>query len=449
MSYTSAPPMHRPALSDRTLGYLPTRAHPPRRSSPPALTVAEGERSLRRGEWRTLAILGIPSLALALATTVVTTYLPVRLHTGQASTTTIGLLIGTEGIIALFVPLIAGAWSDRLQRPLGGRLPFVLAAAPPLTVVLVLLGFVTSLGLAAILLALFFTAYFVAYEPYRALYPDLIDDAIAGRGQSTQALARGLGTFLALIGGGVLLALAKPVPFIVAAVIVAVALGSFGHVTARMGAPPSKDPGSRSIRDDLRAVRRLVRERRDIRHFLAANALWEASLGALKTFVVLYLTVGQGVSVATSSLIIGGVALLLLAASPISGKLADEHGRVKIMHWALLAYGVGLLIPFIVSDKAIIAIAVPFIAFGGGVVMTLPFAVLIGLMDEEHHGALSGLYSFSRGIGTAVGPILAGAAISVLSGPFSGTRGYQAIWGVCAATILLSLWPLRALRGVD
>lgn len=413
------------------------------------MSATAGERSLRRGEWRTLAVLGIPSLALALATTVVTTYLPVRLHTGRASTTTIGLLIGTEGLVALFVPLIAGAWSDRLQRPLGGRLPFVLGAAPALAVLLVLLGFVEALGAAAILVALFFAAYYAAYEPYRALYPDLVDDEIAGRGQSTQALARGVGTFLALVGGGVLLALAKPAPFIAAAVIVAGALAAFGYVTARMGAPRSKDPGSRSVREDLARVRKIVRERADIRHFLAANALWEASLGALKTFVVLYLTVGQGVSVATASLIIGGVALLLLAASPVSGKLADRHGRVRVMRWAIIAYGVGLLIPFAIAEPALIAVAVPFIAFGGGVVMTLPFAVLIGLMDDEQHGALSGLYSFSRGIGTAAGPIAAGAAISVSSDVFGATQGYQAVWGVCAAAILLSLWPLRALRGVD
>jgi hypothetical protein len=36
-----------------------------------------GERPLRRVEWRTLAVLGVPTFALALAITTVTTYLPV------------------------------------------------------------------------------------------------------------------------------------------------------------------------------------------------------------------------------------------------------------------------------------------------------------------------------------------------------------------------------------
>jgi hypothetical protein len=46
----------------------------------------------------------------------------------------------------------------------------VLAASPVLVLALALLGFVGSIGAAAIALAIFFGAYFVGYEPYRALY---------------------------------------------------------------------------------------------------------------------------------------------------------------------------------------------------------------------------------------------------------------------------------------
>jgi MFS family permease len=78
--------------------------------------------------------------------------------------------------------------------------------------------------------------------------------------------------------------------------------------------------------------------------------------------------------------------------------------------------------------------------------MTLPYAVLMPLMDDEEHGTLTGFYSLSRGVGTALGPLIAGAAISALSGAFTATKGYQAMWGVCAVAVLASLVPLRALR---
>ena len=67
------------------------------------------------------------------------------------------------------------------------------------------------------------------------------------------------------------------------------------------------------------------------------------------------------------------------------------------------------------------------------------------LMSDAEHGALTGFYSVSRGLGTAAGPLLAGAAIALTSDLFDRTQGYQAAWGVCAAAILLSLLPLSRL----
>ena len=60
------------------------------------------------------------------------------------------------------------------------------------------------------------------------------------------------------------------------------------------------------------------------------------------------------------------------------------------------------------------------------------YALLIPLMKDDDHGLTTGLYSVSRGVGTALGPLLAGIAIEVLNGGFfAGTEGYQAMWGVC------------------
>ena len=151
------------------------------------MTTSAPERRLTGSERRRLALLGLPTFALALAITVVSTYLPVVAKSFTNSTIAIGLLIGAEGLLALFLPLIAGTWSDRLRTGIGGRLPFVLAGVPVAAVALALLGFARSLPLAAGAVVVFFAGYFISYEPYRALYPDLLDDEVAGRAQSAQA----------------------------------------------------------------------------------------------------------------------------------------------------------------------------------------------------------------------------------------------------------------------
>lgn len=408
---------------------------------------SRGEKRLSGEERRVLALLSLPTLGLALATTVVTTYLPVVAEEFVSSTVVIGLIIGGEGLLALVLPLAVGSWSDRLRTPLGGRLPFLLGATPVLAAALIVLGLVGSLPAMAAAVFVFFAAYFVAYEPYRALYPDLVGEEVAGRSQSAQAMGRGAGTVLALVGGGLLLAIAQPVPFAVAAAVLLVSTGTFAHFLLRSRGVP--DQGRRpesELRDAAGELWRTISRRAVLRTFLAANALWELSLGALKTFVVLYITKGLGIGLSAAAGIIGGAAVFVLAGAAVSGKLGDRFGKRRVMAWALGVYGVGLLMPFLTQEPALLVPVIPFIAFGGGVVMALPYALLIPLMPDDERGALTGFYSFSRGLGTMLGPLLGGVAIEVGQGPLSGTEGYAAVWLVCSAAVLASLPLVHRMR---
>lgn len=415
--------------------------------------MSEGDRALTGEERRLLFLLGLPTFGLALAITVVSTYLPVLARTFSSSTTIIGLLIGAEGIMALWIPLVAGAWSDRLQRRYR-RLPFVVAAAPFVVLSLAVLGFAPSLLVVGLLVAVFFAAYFVAYEPYRALYPDLLGEEIASRSQGSQAVWRGGGTLAAMVGGGLLFSVTKFLPFLVAGGLLAVALGAFSLGVVRFGPRPRHEPpdeggtgAGTAVRQATREVWSLLRRQRSLRLFLGANALWELSLAALKTFVVLYIVRGLGHTVSFASGAVGAVAVFVLLGAIMSGRFGDRLGPARVMEMALWLYGLGLLIPFLCSRwPVVVAAASPLVGFGGGVLMTLPFALLMPLMPTGHHGAVTGYYSVSRGIGVVLGPILAGGAISLLQPLFGETDGYAAMWGVCALAILLSIPLLRRLR---
>jgi MFS family permease len=402
-------------------------------------TTAVG-RTLARSEWRVLVILGVPTFALALGITTVSTYLPVLAEEFTKSSIAVGLLIGGEGLMALWLPLVVGSWSDRLRTPLGSRLPFIIAATPPLVIALAVLGFVHSIAVAAVVVAVFFVGYFVAYEPYRALYPDLVDNEIAGRAQSTQAIFRGLGTFLALLGGGLLISISDPLPFIAAAVIVGACMGAF----AATGVRYRRRERSRGEPDVVQTAIRVADLLRccgnRLRAFLVANALWELALAALKTFIVLYVTETLGFSLAGSSGVIAAAALIVLVGAVVSGPLGDRYGRALVMRWSLALYGLGLLVPFATTATAPLLVAVPLIAFGGGVTMSLPYALLIPMMPAGAHGAATGLYSLSRGIGISLGPLLGGVAIEAAG------EDYRWVWLVCSAAIVASILVMRPLR---
>ena len=423
-----------------------TRSHPTASRSGGETREAPGRgRPLKHEEKVELSLLALPTFSLALAITIVSTQLGevTRHYTHQ--TTVIGAIIGGEGVMALWVPLIFGSWSDSLRTRIGGRLPFVLVGGIPAAAVLALIGVVHGLGLVALVAALFFFFYFIAYEPYRAMYPDMLpSEEVGGRAQSAQAVARGVGTGAALLGGGLLLSVARPLPFVVAAIILVAALGGFVVLILRRGLPDQDHRRGQGPAQVTRLLRRLVTEHPALRAYFVANALWETTLSALKAFIILYLTLGLGYSLSTASLLIGGVALVILIGAAGSGKLGDKFGRIRVVTIALIGYGAGYLVPVFTTSRPAIGAAIPFIALGGGTVMTMAYALLMPLMPEDEHGALTGFYSISRGVGIVLGPILAGALIWLTKDHiFKATNGFQAMWIVCAAATFGSLWFLR------
>jgi MFS family permease len=408
-------------------------------------TRTDNDRSLTRGERHRLALLGLPTFGLALAITVVSTYGPTVARQFTGSTTTIGVVIGAEGIGAILLPVLIGAWSDRLRTPWGGRLPFVVAGVPVAIVALLGMALVGSMPALALAVAVFFVGYFIAYEPYRAFYPDLVGDEVAGRAQSTQAVWRGVGTGLALLGGGLLLSLGQATPFVVAAVLLGASIGLFTFLVVRDDVP-DQETSSKSLRDSVEEVVELLRDDPPLRAFFFANALLELALGALKTFVILWLVRGLGVKLGEASLIVGAGALPILGGAAAAGKLGDELGRRRVMAVAAVLFGAPMVVPLLTTSPLPIVLVAPFMAAGGGVMMSLPYALLQPLMPDERHGALTGYYSASRGVGVMLGPLLGGVAIQALSGPLGSTEGYAAMWGVCAAAILASIPLMRALR---
>jgi MFS family permease len=202
---------------------------------------------------------------------------------------------------------------------------------------------------------------------------------------------------------------------------------------------PARAELGEGARDVLHRSRALLAKHPELRLYLVANLLWELSLGALKTFIVLYVTRGLGRSLSAASLIIGAVAVIILAGAIASGKLADRFGRVRVMTYGLALYGSALAVLIFTHATPVLIALAPVVAFGGGLTMTLPYAILIPLMPPRGHGMLTGFYSLSRGLGVMLGPLLAGVAIDLLGSTFASTHGYGAMWIVSAGAILVSI----------
>ena len=152
---------------------------------------------------------------------------------------------------------------------------------------------------------------------------------------------RGVALGTALIGGAVLFHVWEAVPFLVAA----------GVVTAACASPVlflREDGGHGRVFEGVRAYIshswRLFRREPEVRRFLIANTAWEGAFAGARTFVVLYLTVGLGQPLGTSTAVLAAVAGGYIVAAAGSGFLGDRYGLSRVIFAASIVYGIGLML---------------------------------------------------------------------------------------------------------
>jgi len=351
----------------------------------------------------------------------------------------VGAILGGEGALALALPLLAGALSDRLPPTrLGKRLPFVLAGAPMALAGLVLLPLSVNLLVASIAVGLFFVGYYLYYPPYRAMYADLLPRRLYAHSQASQGVLRGVGLGAALLAGGFFLDLWKPLPFVVAGSLLlatSLALAPVSRLERRVS---QETPVVPSVREVLRS--------KGMRRFAVVNALLELGFTGLRSFIVLYVTQGLGHSTRVASAVIGVVAVSYIVGAPLASALERRFGIIAVMTWSGIAYGVGLTAGALPTSLGPELVLLPFVALAGSVLLTLPQALAFLVAPRGAEGVAAGLVDVSRGLGIVLGPLMVGWAVRFSGGLFSDTHGYAAMWPVIGIATLAAVPVLRRLE---
>lgn len=402
----------------------------------PALAPSEQERLI----W----LLGLGALGLAWPTATVAAYLPPVLHRFTDSDAVVGTVLASEGLFALLVPLAIGPLSDATRTPLGRRRPYMALALLPMALPVALLGSLGSLAATTLLLFVFFFGNYVYEPPWRGLYPDLLPPEVAGRGQASAHVMRGVAMAGALVGGGLALEAWRPAPFLVAGVVTALACGVVVVVVREDDHHRGAARRVRDGRKHLAAPWRLVRENADVRAFLLANIAWETTFAGMRTFVVLAIVDGFGQSLGVSSAVLAVVTVGYAIAAVALGPFADRIGVGRVILAASVVYGLGLLgAGFATRWHDWYYAVVLVVAIAAGTVMTLAWALLFKVMPARDQGAATGLALATRGIGLLVGPPLVGLAVDWLEPLFQQTHGYGVVWPAVSLPVLAAI-PLVA-----
>lgn len=391
--------------------------------------------------------LGFGAFGLAFSITTTSAYLAPLLERFTSSRTVIAGIISAEGLFALGMSLVIGPASDAFHTPLGRRRPFMLIALPGLAGTLALMGLMPNLWTTAIVVLVFYVAYYVYEPPYRGLYPDLLDESVYGRAQGVQHLLRGAALGIALIAGSQLFDAWHAAPFIVAAVVTTVACGTPAvRVREELSHQERVYAGVRAYMATSWTV---LKEEHLARRFLIANMLWEGAFAAARTFAVLYVTKGLHESQDVATGVLACVAAGYVVAAVISGRLGDRFGLAPVLFGASIVYACGLTgAGFATKWHSLYYIVIFPVAVAAGTVMTLSWGLLFKLMPAHRRGAIAGLALGTKGIGLLF-TLIAGVMIDALSSTFHKTNGYQALWWLCAVPIALSVPLVGSLLGTD
>lgn len=394
-----------------------------------AAPVPAGSARPARFSWGTPALIALAVFAQESTWNFYDAQVPPLVQHYVTNAAVIGLLMGLDNVLGIFVQPWMGSRSDRTRTRWGRRIPYLVLGAPVAAVVFALLPFAQSLP--ALVLTMF--CYGLVANTYKPVAEALMPDFVApGHRSKANAITR-IGTSLTIIVSSVVsllfvdrdirLAFAIPAGLMIVCVLV-VALtvkerNAPGYRKALAERAHETRDGERL--ESLRGVlAELLRDRDRSRLWMLAGVFlmagsWAASRSLMTTYGinVLGLTAGTAGGIALP----GGLAFIA-AAFPLA-LLADRLGRVRVMRWGMVVFVVAMGLGALLRTPSG-AIAAAVLGSIGYAAYTVNAVVVLWDLAPSHRalGAYTALYGVGNATGSALGPAIVGSFVDVTGWPW-------------------------------
>lgn len=345
---------------------------------------------------------------------------PPLLREHIASTAVVGLLMGMDNLLGIFVqPWIANR-SDNTRTRWGRRIPYLAVGMPLAALLFVLIPLATALPA---LIAVIFVYSLVgnSFKPIaQALLPDFIEPERRGRANAAVKIASGLTVIVSALISAFLVddhpKLAFTVPALLMLVCTAVLVSRVRDSTSRAYqlalTEDARDETSVRLRDLLEDI---LRDQNRSRLLLVTAVLlfasaWFSSRSLFTPYGMETLGLSRG---AAGSLTFPSGVAFLVAAYP-AALLAERIGRVRTMTIGMVVFGVSLAFGTLVPTPAATVAAFCVAAAGASGFLINAAVVLWNLAPSARViGVYTGLYTVSWATGGFVGPGIVGAMVDI------------------------------------
>lgn len=248
-----------------------------------------------------------------------------------------------------------------------------------------------------------------------------------------QALATGVGPFVAILITNIMDGYAPLFAF--AAVVAVLALASLAllklpdsgkSASQASGQPDSGNRASRANGRPTRGFKALVQ----VSVLPLATVLFLCYLGysGILSFVTLYAS-ERGLEDAVSLYFVVYAIVILLTRPPV-GRKVDRSGENSVLYWCFLSLAVGFVMLAFAVNGALLLASAAFIGFGIGATQSVTQAVIARDTPAGELGRANSTFFMSMDLGSGVGPVLIGTAIPVI--------GYTSAYLSLAAVAVLA-----------
>ena len=368
--------------------------------------------------------------------------------------TAIGVALGIGGVLAMAVPPLVGAWSDRLNTRFGRRRPIMVAGTLltiPGLLILMAANNYPEIVIGYAIIQFFFNA---AGAAYAGIIPDVVPAQQVGRASGFLATMTQLGT-----GGGLgvtSLMSHNRLIYLVMGVVAALCLIPTVWAARTEGMEPIEPPPHRAFGETLREFLRPLHEG-DFAWVVFTRLMVSSGITVVLYFLVNFfgdvvLTPGTDAAKFTDNWLL----VVVVTALPFGffgGQISDRIRRRKIFVYLAGAAQSFVALVFILfyprSVPLVYALGVAY-GVGYGLYFAVDWALACDTLPDKTKSAKDmGLFHIALTLPQAILPLFGGALIDYLNKHLAANSGYRVVFSsavlfLFVGTVLVS--RIKAIR---
>jgi len=379
--------------------------------------------------------------------------------------TVIGAILSLQGLMGLLIPPILGYYSDVYRSRRGRRVPFIFAGSMlvAVTTALIYMLYVggVSLGVFAVLLALYYLFMYSFVAQYRSLMPDVIGSGERGKASGIITLFEWMANLI-LFGTIAFLASSATketgikdgikamiqagnfwIPFAIVIFFMVVS-GTYVFLRVR---EPSVSEGTPE--EGLGEYLRNIISDRDFLNFYIAQMLWWLSFEFVAVFMfgILESVLGTKDVTALGNAIMALFNLVVLVGAIAGGPLYDKIGRRKSILISGIIFGIPFIFGWFVYTKMQITALIAFAGIGWGMLMATSWPVIGDLLTkyqkETFNGRYYGVFEAAKSFPVLIAGTLGGVVVRLAG------NNYKVLFPVGAIFIIISLPLVWGMKHLD